>query len=141
MSNRYSFVQTNGFDNGLANIEKLLLRINNTLFSLEVNNLIGSLDKIETRPRERHHWDHHQLVYRDDSGNLIYAEELDDDNDDSNFDQSDMQRIEYVVEMPIQIEDKNRKKMATPAQLIVNYSVNDNDMFVYLLNIEIVKTY
>lgn len=123
-----------GLDDDLAAIEVAMRLMGDAARHEQVNDHIARLDDLRRDPRHKRHWTQRILVYRDEAGSVVGREKVDDDAD---LDQSDLRRLEYVIQAPL--DDDEAKPRRQWGWLVTFYKVDDDDRKVVLMSIHLVE--
>jgi hypothetical protein len=74
-------------------------------------------------------------VYRDENGRVLWRDRI---TDDADLDESDLRRLEYVIEDLLDaVDEKLRRQWGL---LVTFYRVDDDDRKVVLISIHLVET-
>jgi hypothetical protein len=131
----YQVLSAAAFDDDLAAIEVAMRSMGDAARHEQVNQYIARLDDLRREPRHKRHWSQRILVYRDEAGSLIGREKVADDAD---LDESDLRRLEYVIEN--RLDDEGVRPRQQWGLLVAFYKVDDEDRRVSLLSIHLMVT-
>jgi len=131
----YQVLAADGFDEDLAVIEAAMRSRGNAARHEQVNQHILRLDDLRRDPRHKRHWAERILVYRDETGHVLWRDRVADDAD---LDESDLRRLEYVIEDRLDIEGAHPRRQW--GLLVTFYRVDDDDRKVILISIHLVET-
>ncbi len=87
------------------------------------------MEKLRDRPRDKKHWNHRIIVYRDDEGNYLEPAAV---GEDVELDSEDLKRVEYVIEDTLTIEGASPRIQW--GLLVTFYKVDDGDKKCILLS-------
>jgi hypothetical protein len=131
----YQILAADGFDEDLAVIEAEMRSRGNAGRHEQVNQHIQRLDDLRRDPRHKRHWAQRILVYRDENGRVLWRDRI---TDDADLDESDLRRLEYVIEDLLDaVDEKLRRQWGL---LVTFYRVDDDDRKVVLISIHLVET-
>jgi hypothetical protein len=130
----YQILAAARLDDDLAAIDVALRLKGDPARHEQVNRHIAMLDGLRRDPRHRRHWSQRILVYRDETGSIVGREKVADDAD---LDESDLRRLEYVIEDPL--DDEEAKPRREWGWLVTFYKVDDDDRKVILTSIHLVE--
>jgi len=131
----HQVLAADGFDQDLAVIEAAMRSRGNAGRHEQVNQHILRLDDLRRDPRHKRNWAQRILVCRDETGHVLWRERVADDAD---LDESDLRRLEYVIEDPLDAESEKLRRQW--GLLVTFYRVDDDDRKVILISIHLVET-
>jgi hypothetical protein len=97
----YQVLAADGFDEDLAAIEVVMRSKGDAGRHEQVNQHILRLDNLRRDPRHKRHWAQRILVYRNEAGEVPWRDRVADDTD---LDENDLSRLEYVIEERLDVE-------------------------------------
>jgi len=130
----YQVLAGDGFDEDLAVIESAMRSRGDARRHEQVNQAIRRLDDLQRDPRHQRHWTQRILVYRDEAGQVLWRDRVAEDAD---LDESDLSRLEYVIEDLFDAEEA--KPLRQWGSLVTFYKVDDDDQKVILVSIHLVE--
>jgi hypothetical protein len=131
----YQVLAGPGFDDDLATIEVAMRSMGDPARHEQVNQQIATLDRLRLEPRHKRHWTQRMLVYRDEDGSIVGRQKV---ADDTELDESDLRRLEYVIEN--RLDDEIASPRRQWGLLVAFYKVDDDDRRVTMLSIHLMVT-
>jgi hypothetical protein len=131
----YQVLAADGFIEDLAVIEAAMRSRGNAGRHEQVNQRILTLDGLRRDPRHKRNWAQRIIVYRDETAHVLWRDRV---ADDAELDESDLRRLEYVIEDRLDVEGAYPRLQW--GLLVTFYRVDDDDRKVVLISIHLVET-